>query len=542
MKLENALQEWAKLLGASQVLNSEAAQASYGRCTTGVKRIIAGVLRPLIRDHIAQIIKIAASFKIPLYPISTGHNWGYGTALPVTDNCVILDLSALKQIIDFDADTGIVTVEPGVTQGQLAEFLEQGGHPYMVPVTGAGPSCSILGNALERGYGITPIADHFAGVMAIQAVLADGSLYRSALTELGGEHLDHAFKWGVGPYMDGIFSQGSFGVVTQMSIALARRPAAIQSFLFGLQQPEQLGELVGRIREVIARYPGVVGGINLMNAHRVLAMTTAYPANRVPAGETISPAILSELCRSNQVMPWTGFGTLYGTNGVVKAARREIRALLSPLASRLVFISPAQARLGARLGEWLPKGLRFAQKLTTLERSLQLVAGYPNQTALPLCYWLKGNVQPEAAMDPARDGCGLMWYAPLVPMKAESVVCYVQMATAILQQYQLEPLMTLTSLSDRCFDSTIPLLFDLNSEKERSNAENCYWALLEAGKKQGFLPYRVGVQGMQWLTDNDSAYWRMVRQLKQSIDPEMIISPGRYNLSGQNERRTDTAD
>lgn len=526
MELNNALCAWSELLGASQVLDSEAAQHHYGQCTTGATRKIAAAIRPCQRDQIVAIVEIAQTHKTPLYPISTGHNWGYSTALPAADNCVILDLSALDQIIDFDPENGLVTLEPSVTQEKLSRFLREGGHPYMVPVTGAGPSCSIMGNALERGYGITPHADHFGAVMSLEAVLADGRVYRTPHAEMGGEAVNRAFKWGIGPYLDGLFTQGSFGIITQMTIALARRPAAIQSFLFGLQQPERLGELVIRVREVIARYPGVIGGINLMNAHRVLAMTSPYPRDRVPVGETMPPEILTKLCRNNQVMPWTGFGTLYGSKGVVKAARHEIRALLAPLASRLVFISPEQAQMLNRFGNWLPR--QFRLKLETLARSLELVAGYPNQTALPLCYWLKGNENSGVALDPARDGCGLIWYAPLVPMKAESVNRYVQMVTTILHQHRLEPLITLTSLSDRCFDSTVPLLFDLDSENNRKNAEDCYWELLKEGKNQGFLPYRVGIQTMEWLSENDSPYWSVIRKIKKALDQNKIISPGRY--------------
>jgi len=530
MDINNALRAWSDLLGASRVLDSTAAQHHYGQCTTGATRKIAAAIKPCQQDQIIAIVKIAQTHKTPLYPISTGHNWGYGTALPAADNCVILDLSTLDRIIDFDPENGLVTLEPGVTQEKLSRFLQQGEHPYMVPVTGAGPSCSILGNALERGYGITPHTDHFGAVMSLEAILADGSVYRSPHAEMGGEAVNRAFKWGIGPYLDGLFTQGSFGIVTQMTIALARRPAAIQSFLFGLPQQERLGELVIRIREVIARYPGVVGGINLMNAHRVLAMTAPYPRDRVPFGDTIPPEILGELCRNHQVMPWTGFGTLYGSKGVVKAAKREIRALLSPLVSRLIFISPAQARIGARFGKWLPDRFYFklGRKLQTLTKSLELVAGYPNQTALPLCYWLKGIAPTNEILDPARDTCGLIWYAPLVPMKAESVSRYVQMMTTILHHYGIEPLITLTSLSDRCFDSTVPLLFEQGSEIERRNAENCYHTLLEAGRNEGFLPYRIGLQGMKWLLRDDAAYWDFVRKIKRACDPERIISPERY--------------
>ncbi|QOJ10294.1 MAG: FAD-binding oxidoreductase [Nitrosomonas sp. H1_AOB3] len=530
MNLNCAFEEWAILIGQDRVLNGKLAELNYGRCTTGENRRLSGVLKLLKPEDIAPIIKTAVKHQVPLYPISTGHNWGYGTALPPVDNCVILDLSELNRIIDFDAETGVVTVEPGVTQGQLADFLDQGEYPYMTPTTGAGKAASILGNALERGYGITPYTDHFGAVMAIHAVLPDGSFYRSALTDLGGEQLDRSFKWGVGPYIDGIFSQGSVGVVTQMTIALARRPEVVQSFLFGLKQPEKLGNLVSRVRDVIARYPGVVGGINLMNAHRVLAMTTTYPRERVVPGEAISLEILQELMQKNMVLPWMGLGTLYGSKRVVNAVKQELKLMLSPVADRLLFVTDERIQILTRLGKFLPNTLRsrLTCKLEMLERSLQLISGYPNQTALPLCYWLKGKPQQDAMLDPARDGCGLIWYAPLIPMKQASVVSYVQMVYDIMAKYRLEPLMTLTSLSARCFDSTVPILFDLNSEPERRKAESCYWELMEKGKEYGFLPYRVGIQAMSWLSENNSSYWQTVRKIKRSLDPSMIISPGRY--------------
>jgi FAD/FMN-containing dehydrogenase len=164
-----------------------------------------------------------------------------------------------------------------------------------------------------------------------------------------------------------------------------------------------------------------------------------------------------------------------------------------------------------------------------LARSLQLVAGRPNEMALPLCYWQGGKLPPPGlAVDPARDACGLMWYAPLVLMKPEQVSDYVAMVEGIMKTYCLEPLITLTSISDRCFDSTVPLLFDSRSETSRRNAEACFWALLKAGRDRGFLPYRVGIQAMEWLTEGGGNYWQIVRKIKEALDPHSILAPGRY--------------
>jgi 4-cresol dehydrogenase (hydroxylating) flavoprotein subunit len=68
----------------------------------------------------------------------------------------------------------------------------------------------------------------------------------------------------------------------------------------------------------------------------------------------------------------------------------------------------------------------------------------------------------------------------------------------------------------------------LDSEESRRNAETCYWALLEAGRGQGFLPYRVGIQTMNWLSQKDTTFWQVVREIKKTLDPHAIISPGRY--------------
>jgi len=202
--IETAIAEWSTLLGESGVV--AAGTENFGASTIGTNRTIPAVLRPENQDQVAAVLKIAQRCNVPVYPVSTGNNWGYGSANPVEDDCVILDLGRLNRISGFDPEMGVVTVQPGVTQGALREFLDQHDGNYLVPVTGAGPTCSILGNALERGYGITPITDHFAAVTKIEAILPDGTLYRTPLSELGGSEVDGLFKWGLGPYLDGLFS------------------------------------------------------------------------------------------------------------------------------------------------------------------------------------------------------------------------------------------------------------------------------------------------------------------------------------------------
>jgi 4-cresol dehydrogenase (hydroxylating) flavoprotein subunit len=530
--LTTALAGWRASLGEQRVLAGAAAQEKYGTCTTGLHREVPAALQPTSLQDILKVLAIARQHGVPLYPISTGHNWGYGTALPQADGCAVLDLSGLNRIVNMDPLLGVVTVEPGVTQQMLFEHLERERLPFLVPTTGAGPNCSLVGNALERGYGITPYADHFGAVTAIEAILPDGRTYRSGLAELGGEVVDRAFKWGHGPYIDGLFAQGSFGIVTRMTIALAPRPERIAAFLFAIREEEGLEAAVAGVQQVLRRLGGVVGSINLMNARRVLAMMAPYPASLTGPDGILPDEVITTLARENRVAAWTGFGALYGTAEVVKAAQRAVHAVLKSATSRLNFVTPSTASRLSRVVNripWLRDG-GLARKVRTLDASLQLVAGKPSRVALPLAY-LKSLERPSltAKLDPARDGCGLIWYPPLVPMMPERVRRYAAMVERICTAHGVEPLITLTSLSDRCFDSSIPLVFDRSDPRAVERAQNCYLTLLAAGKEEGFIPYRLGVLGMDQLTSSDAIFWDVASKLKFALDPDGIIAPGRYS-------------
>ncbi|HTD04486.1 FAD-binding oxidoreductase [Undibacterium sp.] len=531
MKSEAALSDWAHLLGAQQVLDAPAAHLAYGADTNGISRRLLGALQILDGELLPEAMRIANRHGVPVYPISTGKNWGYGTSLPASDDCMILDLSKLAQILHFDAELGVVTLEPGVTQGMLAEFLDKGNHPFLVPVTGAGPTCSLVGNALERGYGITPYTDHFAAVTDLEAVLPDGSLYRTALREAGGEDLARLFKGGIGPASTGLFTQSGFGVVTRMSIALARRPECIKACLFSLKDDSLLETAVERIRGILSRLPGIVGGINLMNQHRVLAMSAPFPHDRLDADGMIPAAVIRELGGQYQIFPWTGFGTLYGSKRVVAAAQKEIRAALSGVASRLMFISPERAQTLATVAGYLPGagGQRLASTVATLAKSLQLVAGRPNETALPLAYWRNPHPPAGTWRNPATDGCGLVWYAPLVPMRPAGIRDYVEMVKKVTRQHGIEPLITLTSISDRVFDSTVPIIFEKDRPAAQEAADNCYRDLLETGRRMGCFPYRVGIHSMEHLASLQQHARAFHGRLKNHLDPANILAPGRYN-------------
>jgi hypothetical protein len=56
---------------------------------------------------VVAVVKLANQHRLPLYPISTGRNWGYGSATPPTDGCLIVDLGGMDRVLELDAELGL---------------------------------------------------------------------------------------------------------------------------------------------------------------------------------------------------------------------------------------------------------------------------------------------------------------------------------------------------------------------------------------------------------------------------------------------------
>lgn len=231
---------------------------------------------PKDREQVIEVVKWAHDRREKIRVVSTDNNWGYNTFIKHEFPGFTINLSKMNRIIDFDDETGVVTVEPGVTQGQLKEFLDKQDANFIAPTNGAGPTCSLVGNVLERGYGVTAYYDSFASCMSLEAVWPSGEIYRSPLLNLGGNDVSKLYKWGVGPFFDGLFAQSDYGICTSMNIALKRRPSGVMRVMF--QFNHSPANLVLAIREILQALGGLLGPIKMTKQHRIFFGSSNGPA------------------------------------------------------------------------------------------------------------------------------------------------------------------------------------------------------------------------------------------------------------------------
>jgi len=500
----------------------------YRPDTGGATRFPAAVLVVSDVSAVPRILEAANVHRVPLWPISGGRNFGYGTAQAVKPGSVVVDLSSLKKI-EIDSEAAVARIQPGVSQHDLEQAIARAGARLLVPTTGVGPNGNILGNALDGGYGLTPIVDHFKAVAELEGFWGNGQVFRHAYQDLRCGDLAERWRVGTGAYWGGLLRQGSFGVVTQATVQLARMPEDCRILIFEWASDEKFEASQTALNRIVEDIPGI-GGIIMMNDFRILATQPDAPLATSRRGTERADYLSSEAGR-RKISSWTALGTLYGSRQAVNGAVRDIRRRVK--GCRIWSFSTGEIRLLQSLFKILPNRLlpSLRRHLGSLVNALGTVEGVPITAFLRIAYALEQKARPlGVSAHPARDGQGILWYAPLLPFTPQSVRRYREIMGEVLARHGFDALLAVTSRSPRVLSATIPLLFDPASPEDVARAKACYRDLVTSGLRRGWPPYRLGVDYMDLIgAEEGSDQSELHQRLKAALDPNNVIAPGRYS-------------
>ena len=222
------------------------------------ERRASAAVAPVSTDEVAAIVRIANEHRIPLYPISTGMNLGYGGSAPVLSGSVVVDLKRMNKIIEIDDVRGYAIVEPGVSYFDLYRHIQD--HELNLWIDTPDPGWgSVIGNALDHGVGYTYGAyrDHFYSHSGMEVVVPTGEVVRTGMGALPGAKTWGEYHYGFGPYVDGLFSQGNAGIVTKMGIHLMPAPEAYLSCFARVPRRDDIIALVAEVNRL--EHAGLIG-------------------------------------------------------------------------------------------------------------------------------------------------------------------------------------------------------------------------------------------------------------------------------------------
>jgi len=170
---------------------------------------------------------------------------------------------------------------------------------------------------------------------------------------------------------------------------------------------------------------------------------------------------------------------------------------------------------------------KLDRQVRQAEDILQIVRGQPRALELRLVYQ-HVPVPPDGLKDPVKEGVGVIWYAPIIPLKEETIANIVRAIQTTLRTYGFPEAISLTTVNERCAMGVIPIIYRRPEDKD--NAHRCFETLLDEGRKAGCYPYRLNVTVMESLPKEGPSFWDMARVIKDAVDPDHLLSPGRYGL------------
>lgn len=495
-----AIREFAEIVGREHVVVDPERLAPYRKVYIPVPEnsvAPSGALMPSSVTEIQRILAVCNRYKIPLWSISTGRNIGMGSAAPATRGQVILDLGRMNRIIEVDAELGSALIEPGVTYLDIKNYLEKHGLPFWVDAPSPGPIVSPIGNTLERGHGYSLYQDHMENFSGMEVVLANGDVIRTGFGPLPNCKSWQAFRSGYGPYIDGLFTQSNFGVVTKMGIWLVPVQEGAKSFVVYYDRREDLPRAVDtfrrlRLSNTIMAAGSILSGLTLLGFHS--PRRTFYSGSgAIPRTE------VDALLKQHGLPQWRVGGVVFGDEEETAIKLRKIRKAFEET-------RPAQV---------LTQGSRGGVP-TWGEGDLASATGKLSLGAFHILNFIGGG--------------GVIWHMPVTAAKGEYVQQLSNMSEDILRRFGFDYL-SMNWCYGREIHQTTGIFFDHADRAQMRAAYDCYDVLMQETAKEGFGNYRCATYYMDKEADMLGPERRAFnRSIKRAIDPNGILAPGKSGI------------
>jgi 4-cresol dehydrogenase (hydroxylating) len=526
-----ALTEFTAVVGAEWVFTSDADLDLYRDAYSPFlnepeERIASGAVAPDSTEQVQQIVRIANRYRIPLYTISTGKNLGYGGSAPAYSGSVVLDLKRMNRVLEINEKNAYVVVEPGVSYFDLYRLIRERGLKLWIDCPDPGWG-SVMGNALDRGGGYTmaQYRNHFDAHCGMEVVLPDGELLRTGMGALPGAQTWQQYKSGCGPWIDGIFSQSNFGVVTKMGFWLMPEPEAYLRGAIRVPRYQDLTPLVETLNYVenarivtgfadlftpLLGYPPI-GAVQLLNEAGPPAMHPEHLALFKNAQLGYSPELEAYGLRKG-IPYWELWVSFYGPQEVIDAQWQATQRHFSRIN-------------GAQFG--------VVDRVTLPIDAETAVAHHEPEFGIPSLRAFSIGARSPWNPTPSK---GHMWFSPIIPRTGEAIIEANRVFSEAAKDLGMPLFGTFTMPA--CFWERA-FIFILATPVTEDPATNKRYRegfkkLIEVAAEHGWGEYRTAPVFQHAVMDaysfNNHALRRFNNALKDAIDPKGILSAGRYDI------------
>lgn len=480
----------------------------YLQNVCSVERKVLGIVFPRSEDEVLQIILLSRKYSISLYPISKGHNYGLGSRLPVEDDHVIVDLSQMNQILYFDAELGVLQIEPGVSQEEAANYLHKINADFVLNVTGSTASSSLMGNALERGVG--HYGSRVSEIINFDVILGNGDRISTGLSLPHKNRSFYSYAGGLGPDLKGLFFQSNFGIATRMTIRLLPKVQCVALITLENKSTVLLETFIDQLR--LAKLRNLLPeNLHISNKNRRLSVVTPLVAK----DQNISMEKAAKIAHQRIQSDWAATVSLRGDRHVLEAQIKSISQFTKESANISILFDP-------KMNEEPDPFLRAIKG--TIGHSL----GIPSSDALYSLGYESGTLLncPLEHSD-----IGTLFIIPVLPFRSRDFLKMVNCVIEQFKQYQFEPYMTFNLIDQINLEGVINLVFSKTDKNSSTRAHACINELTIKFEQLGYPPLRLSIFQKSTFLAEEIHKNQIKKQLKHIFDPDNIIAIGKYMLN-----------
>jgi 4-cresol dehydrogenase (hydroxylating) len=494
-------------LGADKVLSSDAQLREFRdpfAHETWDEYTASAVVLPSSVEEIKRVLRIANDTGVPLWTHSQGHNTGYGGPAPRVKGSVIVSLRNMNRVLEVNETLGYAVVEPGVRWFDLYEAIEAAQAPLMVSIANIGWG-SVIGNTLERGTTYLPYGLDLQTYCGMEVVLANGDVMRTGMGAMDGNRAWHCYRHGMGPTPDQMFMQSNLAIVTKMGVWLMPKPEVYMPIWLRVWNDDDLGPLVETVRALML--DGTIRVMPLIQNTIRLASLVARREQWYDGDGPVPSEVIDRMAHELEAGRWMMRFALFDDEAVVD--------------HRFARIKTAFQKAIPGCDVWGTK--HTPAEIAGLEDPNEVVGGgVPSLALNAQTAWYGG----EAG--------GHVGFSPVGPLTGEDAIVIRDLMRSMVEDAGLDYMGAFLPLTARAFIHVTLILFDTTQEQQARQAYDVARRLVVAAAKLGYGEYRAHLDTMDLAADqygfNEHAYRRFNETIKDALDPNGILSPGKQGI------------
>jgi 4-cresol dehydrogenase (hydroxylating) flavoprotein subunit len=501
-----AIDDFTAALGAAKVLTGDEDLRDFRdpfQYESWDHYVASAVLMPTTVEETQEIVRIANERKVPLWTHGTGRNNGYGGPAPRVRGSVIVSLRNMNRVLEINEELGYAVVEPGVRWFDLYEAIKAGGHELMLSIADLGWG-GVVGNTLDHGATYMPYGVDMGMQCGMEVVLTNGEVMRTGMGAMPNNKSWHLYKRGLGPTPDQLFMQSNFGIVTKMGVWLMPYPEVYMPLWLRVWKEDDLAALIDTLRVLmldgtIRMVPQIINTVLLSSVFSKREQWWQEPG---PIPDEIIDKMARELDIGRHCMRFA----LYGDEAVVDYRFAKIKKAFERIPGADV------------------RGTKVAPRdIPQLEHPAERIqGGVPNLEWNNMTGWYGGE-----------EG-GHIGFSPVAPMTGRDALAVRDLLRGMIEEAGLDYMGALIPINPRSFINVAMVIFDTKQEAQARAAYDVAKRLVRDAAKLGYGEYRAHLDFMDLAADQYSfgnhAYRRFNERLKDALDPNGILSPGKQGI------------